>query len=383
MTSALNQLEELSVSSLNGRSFEFPVMPRLERVVIKFLESHFIIGMDSARLPRLRFCTIDYTFLEQASFPDSLKQLSLPFAHSCSERVMSNVAKLPNLEVFNIGRWNFPADSHLCFISTLTTLRLPGDHVNLASDSLRRMTNLTSIHIEGCISTAEDIETISSLRFLTYLHCGFSFSITAARLSPFRHITTSLKHLHVENIPANSLQHLARPSFTFLELCECPLITSLSPLAACVNLTALRADVPLSEQDAQVLSGLTKLEQRHVCVTSEACFTHICRLPRLKLLIADSHPKSARFVGPVALQALAGLAPTIEKLQLPYSFNEQATVEAVARLTKLEIVVLKDWLWKEQSMLLRRCLPRLCRCYALGETFDYFSLSDPSHHGPW
>lgn len=65
---------------------------------------------------------------------------------------------------------------------------------------------------------------------------------------------------------------LALPSlFSLLLLNQKCATSSLCPLTACVSLTVPHTDHPISEQDAQVISGLAKLEKLRNTMASEAC----------------------------------------------------------------------------------------------------------------
>lgn len=134
---------------------------------------------------------------------------------------------------------------------------------------------------------------------------------------------------------------------------------SLAPLSALVNLTRLGVfGIAITEPDAEVISGLTNIENLYVQTTCEACFTHMqakCRHVDTGPVF-DEDSDGCDLVGDVALQALVGHAATTESLDLPPCVDPQDTV---SQSTNLSFLYIHDDLSDGQGALLRSCLPRL------------------------
>lgn len=356
--SPLNQLERLYVDfhhTCTSIELTFPNMPRLHTVSL--VGDDTAVNLDCARVLHLSDLTIHCKELREVLLPASITRLKL-LASVCYPQALSSVTNLPNLELLNDPHGvvlSRPAHE-LRFSSTLTTYHTWRPSV--ANPGLIVMTHLTCFKVQYHDEwSAADVAAIASLPSLTSLHVTRLYRLTTSELAPFRRCS-SLKHLHVEDIPPHSLAIFALPNITSLELVWCHSVDSLAPLAACANLTYLHADVNVSEQDAEVLAGLTKLETLTLSPNCQDCFTHICRLPKLRVLRIECMRGSR--IGQVALQALVRLAPTLEELELPHCYDcLEQTLLAVSQLTKLKYFSTISRLTAVQVSAIRNSLPRL------------------------
>lgn len=357
--SSLGQLERLSVdfhSTCASMELTFPNMPRLHTVSL--VGDHSVFNLDCARVLHLSDLTIHCNELREVLLPASILRLKLLATRCYYPQALSSVANLPNLvlldDPYSVVLSRPPHE--LCFTSTVTTYHTW--RLSAAVANLDLMTHLSCLRVtDQQQPSPADVTVIAALPSLTSLLIADLHGLTISELAPFGQCSL-LKHLHVGSIPSDSLAIFALPNLTSLEL-ACYYIDSLAPLAACINLTHLHAQAIASEQDAKVIAGLTKLETLRFSPISQDCFTHICRLPRLRVL--NIQRARVGIMGPVSLQALTGLAPTLEELSLPRRCggDHDQIVLAVTQLTKLRSFTISSQLTAEQVSALRSSLPRL------------------------
>lgn len=268
----------------DGIDFTLPLLPHLTDLSIEG-ESGGVAGLrQQPNLTHLMFSQCSGSF-EADDFPPSLRHLAMLFDNEDPVEGQQHIVELPNLTHLHTSQPTslFLFLSHNNELSlrfqcaNLTSLTISDDesaaeysHIECIAQQLHHLQELeiSSSNITGAAIGA--ISTMASLRRLTLE--GPTNHVGDSDLQPLRTLT-NLQYVALRRFPhitEQCLVHIASlPQLSEIDLLECPCITSVFPLCACVGLRALRlrdetrySDTdsrPLPSSLARSLSSLSAL----------------------------------------------------------------------------------------------------------------------------
>lgn len=348
----LSCLEELSIAvendysqkDLNINTITIPHLPQLTSLAVSYTALKNLYGLTN--FPRLSVLKIKCNSLENVSWPSNLLEL-YAYVSECSSSVASSlVKKLTKLTRLDGGYMleDILLHSHAPFYQTLRECS-----GSLSTDILQNMEHMTNLHVlslSGAANLTPDgvcsIARIVSLQELCLN--GAYISLGDADLAPLRQLVNleTLKIFNFNYITSAFLSDVASlPRLRTLKLRFCSGIKSLAPLQACRCLTYLVPPDVVTEANAVEISRITTLETVWNCeIESEACLTHLCKLPHVRRLHVMGNYRRRHFLTCIGLQALSTLPASLEALHLADFSNARDALPVLAQLKSLRLLCL-------------------------------------------